>query len=109
ALGLVGRADAAPAARTALNDPSPIVRGRAAEALGLIGDTPSAAAIGQMVQAYVKAGALATISADEIGYPLSPETEASRLGLYALVRLKAFDPMAAAILDAAGEPVSRWW
>ena len=109
ALGLVGRADAAPAVRTALNDPSPIVRGRAAEALGRIGDAPSAAAIGQMVQAYVKAGALATISADEIGYPLSPETEASRLGLYALVRLKAFDPMAAAILDAAGEPVSRWW
>jgi len=108
-LGLVGRADAAAALHTALNDQSPIVRGRAAEALGLIGDTAGAAAIGQMVQAYVKGGALATISADELGYPLSQETEAVRLGLYALVRLKAFDPMAAAILDAAGEPVSRWW
>jgi HEAT repeat protein len=109
ALGLVGRADAATALRAALNDQSPIVRGRAAEALGLVGDTASAAAIGQMAQAYVKGGALTTVSADELGYPLSPETEATRLGLYALVRLQAFDPMAAAILDAAGEPVSRWW
>jgi HEAT repeat protein len=109
ALGLCGRAEAAGALRTALNDQSPLVRGRAAEALGLIGDTASAGAVGQMVQAYVKAGALSTVTADELGYPLAPETEAARLGLYALVRLKAFDPMASAVLDAAGEPVSRWW
>ena len=53
------------------------------------GDTASAAAVGQMLQAYVKGGALATIPADELSYPLSAETEASRLGLYALVSVIA--------------------
>ena len=62
-----------------------------------------------MVAAYVKAGAMATVVADESGYPLSPEVEATRLGLYALARLKAYDPLAAAVLDASGAPVSRWW
>ena len=90
-------------------DASPVVRGRAAEALGLIGDTEGAAAIGAMVGAYVKAGALASVVADESGHPLSPEIEATRLGLYALARLKVYEPLAAAVLDAKGAPVTRWW
>src|SRR5580765_864330 len=43
-LGLIGRQEATGVLRNALADPSPIVRGRAAEALGLIGDTGSAEA-----------------------------------------------------------------
>ena len=109
ALGLLGRREAILPLRTALGDASPIVRGRAAEALGLIGDTEGAAAIGAMVGAYIKAGALASVVADESGHPLSPEIEATRLGLYALARLKAYDPLAAAVLDAKGAPVTRWW
>jgi cyclophilin family peptidyl-prolyl cis-trans isomerase/HEAT repeat protein len=109
ALGLLGRREAILPLRTALRDASPIVRGRAAEALGLIGDTEGAAAIGAMVGAYIKAGALASVVADESGHPLSPEIEATRLGLYALARLKAYDPLAAAVLDAKGAPVTRWW
>jgi cyclophilin family peptidyl-prolyl cis-trans isomerase/HEAT repeat protein len=109
ALGLLGRREAVGPLRTALADPSPIVRGRAAEALGLIGDTDSAAAIGAMAAGFVKAGALSAVVADESGYPLSPEIEATRLGIYALARLKAYDPLAAAVLDAKGAPVTRWW
>ena len=109
ALGLIGRREAILPLRAALADASPVVRGRAAEALGLIGDTDSAAAIGAMVSAYVKAGALSSVVADEAGNPLSPEIEATRLGLYALARLKTYEPLAAAALDATGAPVTRWW
>jgi HEAT repeat protein len=109
ALGLIGRQEATGVLRDALADTSPIVRGRAAEALGLIGDTGSAQAIGDMVAAYVKAGAIANVFPDEAGYPLAPDVEATRLGLYALTRLKAYDQLAAAILDGSGAPVSQWW
>ena len=108
-LGLIGRQEATGVLRNALADPSPIVRGRAAEALGLIGDTGSAEAIGAMVAASVKAGAITNVFPDESGYPLAPEVEATRLGLYALARLKAFDQLAAAVLDSSGAPVSQWW
>ncbi len=106
ALGLIGRKEAAPTLRTALSDTSPVVRGRAAEALGLIGDTESAPAIGVMVGTYVKAGALSKLSADESAYPLAPEIEAARLGIFALTRLKAYDALATAVLDPSGAPVS---
>ena len=109
ALGLLGRREAITPLRAALADASPVVRGRAAEALGLIGDTGGAEAIGAMVAAYVKAGALATVVADESSIPLTPEIEAMRLGVYALARLKAYEPLAAALLDPSGKPVTRWW
>src|SRR5688572_23164856 len=109
ALGLLGQREAILPLRAALADASPVVRGRAAEALGLIGDTDSAAAISAMVSAYVKAGVLSSVVADDGGYPLSPEIEATRLGLYALARLKTYEPLAAAALDATGAPVTRWW
>ena len=73
----------------ALDDPEPIVQGRAAEALGLIGDRADADAVSAMVQAHVQAGALAGIEPDDLTYPLAPPVEAVRLGLYALVRLNS--------------------
>ncbi len=42
-------------------------------------------------------------------YPQSPPAEAVRLGLYALVRLGAYEALAAAALDAKYQPVSAWW
>ena len=109
ALGLLGRREAVTALRTALADASPIVGGRAAEALGLIGDAGSAPAIGAMVARHAKAGVLAGVVADEGSTALAPEVEAIRLGLYALARLKAYEPLAAAMLDANGAPLTRWW
>jgi cyclophilin family peptidyl-prolyl cis-trans isomerase/HEAT repeat protein len=109
-LGLLGEKSAAAALTTALSgDASLLVRGRAAEALGSLEATDAAPAIGQLVAAQVKGGSIASIAPDELGYPLTPEAEAFRLGLYALVRLKAYDAAAAAILDTGGQPAVRWW
>ena len=108
AMGLIGDPAAAAALRTALGDASPMVRGRAAEALGLVGDTAGAPAVGAMVDAYIKAGAIQSVTADQTA-TLPAEADAVRLGLVALARLKAYEPLAAAVLDGSGAPISRWW
>ncbi len=109
-LGLLGDKASVPALIGALNgDASPLVRGRAAEALGLIGDASAAAPIGAFVTGLIAGGALATVPADEMGWPLAPEVDACRLGIYALVRLKAPDVLLPAILEADGKPRSGWW
>jgi cyclophilin family peptidyl-prolyl cis-trans isomerase/HEAT repeat protein len=107
-LGLIGDASARPALLAALKDPQPVLQGRAAEALGQIGDRSDADAIGTMVQAHIKAGALMGVSPDDLTYPLSAPTEAVRLGLYALARLGAYDALAGAVL-VNEQPVSTWW
>jgi HEAT repeat protein len=109
ALGLVGDARARPALIASLKDADPGVQGRAAEALGAIGDRADAAVVGEMVQGHVKAGALAQLQPDELGYPLAPSVEAARLGLYALARLGSYEALASAVLDANGAPVASWW
>jgi cyclophilin family peptidyl-prolyl cis-trans isomerase/HEAT repeat protein len=109
ALGLIGDGSAAPALMTALTNPNPLIQARAAEALGLIAHKPAAGAIGAMVAAYVNAGALSGIAADDMGYPKLPQAEAVRLGVYALVRVGAYDALAKAVLDANGRARSRWW
>ena len=108
ALGLLADKGSVAALTTALQDADPRVRGRAAEALGLIGDTGSAAAVGQMVAGYVKSGALAAIPPDEETWPKTPEADAVRLGLFALVRQKGYEPLAAAVQDGSGR-VADWW
>ena len=109
ALGLIGHADAADVLMKALSDSNAVVQGRAAEALGMIGHKPAADAIAAMIKAHIDAGALQGIAADDSEYPKSPAAEAVRLGMYALVRLTAYDALAAALLDASGQPRSRWW
>ena len=109
ALGLIGDAAGRPALAAALKDPDPTVQGRAAEALGAIGDKADAPLVSAMVQAHVKAGALTGIAPDDLGYPLVLPAEAARLGLYALVKLGSYESLAAAALDAGGQPVSTWW
>jgi cyclophilin family peptidyl-prolyl cis-trans isomerase/HEAT repeat protein len=109
ALGLIRDPSARPALARALGDASPIVQGRAAEALGVIGDRADAPAIGKMAEGHLRKGALAALDPDDVSYPLAPQIEAARLGLYALVRLNAYDALAAAVLDASGQPMARWW
>jgi cyclophilin family peptidyl-prolyl cis-trans isomerase/HEAT repeat protein len=108
ALGLLADKGSVAALTAALQDAEPRVRGRAAEALGLIGDTASAAAVGQMVSAYVKGGAIASLSPDDEQWPKTPEADAVRLGLFALVRQKGYEPLASAIVDGSGR-VATWW
>lgn len=110
ALGLIGDRRAGDAlVRALVNDPDARVRGRAADALGRLGDAQHAAAIAQLARGVMDSGALAGIADDELGYPLAPEVEAFRLALYALVRLKAYEPLANAVLDSSGQARSRWW
>jgi HEAT repeat protein/cyclophilin family peptidyl-prolyl cis-trans isomerase len=113
-LGLIGDRSAVAPLTKALADPDWLVRGRAAEALGLIGDASVAPAIGALAKEAVAAGKIAEIGPDIDGAempnaPRPPEAEAFQLCLYALVRLKAYEPLAAAVLGADGRPVSRWW
>jgi HEAT repeat protein/cyclophilin family peptidyl-prolyl cis-trans isomerase len=120
ALGLIGDSAAAPALIKALGDAAPIVRGRAAEALGQIdakdkekvnasARREAADAIGRMIAEYAKAPAVTVIQGDDETWPAAPEAEAFRLGIYALVRLGTYEPLAAAVLDGGGNPVTTWW
>jgi cyclophilin family peptidyl-prolyl cis-trans isomerase/HEAT repeat protein len=107
ALGLIGGGAGRPALLKALTETSPLVQGRAAEALGLIGDRSDADAVAQMVRGH--ATAVANVAADDLTFPQVPEAEAARLGIYALVRLGSYAALASAVLDAQGQPISRWW
>jgi cyclophilin family peptidyl-prolyl cis-trans isomerase/HEAT repeat protein len=108
ALGLIGDRTASPSLQALLTDTSYIVRGRAAEALGLVGDAASAAAIAAMVKDAAAQGHVDAVEPDLERYPMEPPLEAFRLGVYALVRLKAYDALASAVLDGA-RPITPWW
>jgi cyclophilin family peptidyl-prolyl cis-trans isomerase/HEAT repeat protein len=40
---------------------------------------------------------------------MAPAAEAFRLAVYALARLKTYEPLAAAVLSSDGQPRSEWW
>lgn len=107
-LGLIGHPSAEAALVPLLADESPLVRGRAAEALGQIDAKGSAAAIGKMVGEYARMPAVTAMQPDDEPWPAPPEVEAFRLGLFALVRLRAYEPIAAAVLEG-GRPITTWW
>jgi cyclophilin family peptidyl-prolyl cis-trans isomerase/HEAT repeat protein len=109
ALGLIGDRQASGPLRAALTDSAPLVRGRAAEALGAIGDVEAANAISAMVATEARAGTVSHLDPDDFEYLASPAAEPFRLGVNALVRLRAYVPLSAAVLDATGQPVVRWW
>ena len=112
ALGLIGEKTPVEALRKALADSSPLVQGRAAEALGNIGDAGSATAIAALAAARMKDGEVLGLNPDDLGYPLKPEVEAFRLAIYALTRLKAWDALASVVLLPGSnppEPALRWW
>jgi HEAT repeat protein len=107
ALGLIGDRIARDPLVTALEDQSPLVQGSAAEALGLLGDPAAAAPVGAMVSRLM--GTLAELPADVDESRRDTPSAAFRLGLEALVRLKAYDALAAAVLDPSGQPRVSWW
>jgi cyclophilin family peptidyl-prolyl cis-trans isomerase/HEAT repeat protein len=109
ALGLIGDARAKDALVTALAELSPLVQGSAAEALGLLGDPASADAIGKMVAQVVQSGALAQAPGDDDDGRRDTPSAAARLGIFALVRLKAYAQLASAVLDTSGQPRASWW
>ena len=109
ALGLIGDARAKDPLIAALNDQSAAVRGSAAEALGLIGDASAADAVGRMVGQVVQSGTLAPAPGDDDDARRDTASAAARLGIFALVRLKAYPQLASAVLDGNGQPRVRWW
>jgi HEAT repeat protein/cyclophilin family peptidyl-prolyl cis-trans isomerase len=109
ALGLLGDARARDPLVAALGDPSPLMQGSAAEALGLIGDATAADAIGSLVTKVVQSGALAQPPDAADDTRRDTPTAACRLALFALVRLKAYPQLAAAVLEVNGQPKVRWW
>ena len=108
-LGLIGDKAAVTPLVTALADGSPIVQGGAAEALGLIGDVSAADAVGRLASQIVQSGALAQTPGEDADARRDLPASAFRLAIYALVRLKAYDQLAAAVLDPSGQPKVRWW
>lgn len=109
ALGLLGDKAAVEPLVGVLSDPSPIVQGSAAEALGLIGDPGSANAIAQMASQILSSGEGAAVPPDEGDARRDSPAAACRLALLALARLKSYDALAIAALDASGQPRLRWW
>ena len=61
-----------------------------------------------MTAALARSPAVTAMTPDDETWPAPPEAEAFKLGLFALVRLRAYDQLAAAVLDA-GRPVTTWW
>ena len=106
ALGLLATKEAIDPLQSALKDPSAQVRGRAAEALGLIGDRAAAPAVADAAGCGTT---IASLEPDDEEWPKTPEVEACRLALFALVRLRDFDALARVAQDAQGQPISRWW
>ncbi len=109
ALGLIGDPSAASALLPLLGDPDPRVRGRAAEGLGLIGAKEAADAVGRMAAEYARSPAVMEMTPDDERWPAAPEADAFKLAIFALVRLTAYDALAAAVLDPSGKAASEWW
>jgi HEAT repeat protein/cyclophilin family peptidyl-prolyl cis-trans isomerase len=109
ALGLIGDRGAREPLEAALADQSPLVQGSSAEALGLIGDPGAADAVGRFVAQLTAAGAVPAATADGDDVRRDTPAAAWRLGVFALVRLKAYNQLAAATLDGSGQPRVHWW
>ena len=109
ALGLIRDVSAAAVLTPLLADPAPLVRGRAAEALAWVGAKDTAAAIGKMAAEYGRSAAVSAMQPDDETWPAAPEAEAFKLGIFALVRLGAYDALSAAVLDENGRPITPWW
>ena len=118
ALGLLGQAEASDALRRALKDVDPMVRGRAAEGLGLIAAQltgaqatafrgPAAAAVADAFSTC--STHIAGIAPDDEDSPKPPDVESCRLAIFALARLREYEPLARVVLGPDGRPVSSWW
>src|SRR5262249_19531632 len=102
----LGSPDGAGALEAALKDPSGLVHARAADGLGLLGQQASAAAIADA--AATCGSQIGAILPDDEEWPKTPEIEAGRGSIFALVRLRRSDGLTRVVPDASGQPLSRW-
>jgi HEAT repeat protein/cyclophilin family peptidyl-prolyl cis-trans isomerase len=109
ALGLLGDRRARDPLVAALDDGSALVQTSAVEALGLIGDPDAAPAIARLAAGILQSGALVTVPDEREAARRDTPAAVYRQALGALVRLRAFDALATAALDASGLPRLSWW
>jgi HEAT repeat protein/cyclophilin family peptidyl-prolyl cis-trans isomerase len=109
ALGLIGDRSARDPLIAALADSTPLMQGSAAEALGLIGDVAAADPIAKVLTGIVASGAVAQPPAAVDESRRDTPAAVFRLGIFALVRLKAYDQLAAVVVDPSGKPRTSWW
>ena len=89
-------------------NPSPLVRGRAAEALGLVG-TPAASSAPAIAAASAGCPALlAPIESRRRGDQVARDRGVP-VGAVRPRPAQGVEPLAGLVLDAQGAPVSRWW
>ena len=69
-----------------------------------MGAEDAAAAVAAMTAPLARSAAVAAMTPDDERWPAPPEAEAFKLGLFALVRLRNYEQLAAAALDG-GRPV----
>ena len=101
ALGLIADASAAAPLTTALADAVTDRSRPGGRSAGLIGSAPGGEAagarrgraIGRMAAEYARSAAVRAVQPDDETWPAAPEVEAFRLGIYALVRLHAYEPL----------------
>jgi cyclophilin family peptidyl-prolyl cis-trans isomerase/HEAT repeat protein len=108
ALGLVGDTRATERLVFALQDPEAMVRGRAVEALGRAGGAGAAREVARFLVATLpQPQGLITVRGDDPGSVTDPWL-VTRLGLFALARLKD-GPAAATVLLDGGRSRFDWW
>jgi HEAT repeat protein/cyclophilin family peptidyl-prolyl cis-trans isomerase len=104
ALGLIGDRQACDALTAALGDPAPAVQASAAQALGLIGEPATAKALGDLAARLAPTAALTDEAIGQRDTPAAALAQA----VFALARLKAYEPLLAAVLDESGQPRRSW-
>ena len=109
ALGLVGTdaKDAVKPLETVVqSDASTVVRTRAIEGLGLIGEASAVPAIFQAAKGCP--ALLAPIAADD-ETAKGADVELCKVALFAFVRLRSYDAIAGIVLNSQGQPAFQWW
>src|SRR5262245_66019869 len=62
-----------------------------------------------MVAEIVESGGFSELPGEDAETKRDTPAAVFRLGVNALVRMKSFDQLAAAVLDSSGQPRVRWW
>jgi hypothetical protein len=78
-------------------------QGRAAEALGLIGERGDATAVAGMVRSVVGRDVLSAVRPDDLTYPQRPKWRAPGSGSTRSCRLGSYEALASAVLDERGQ------
>lgn len=109
ALGLLADRSAVEPLIAALADTALVVQASAAEALGLIGEQAGVAPVAKLATDIVATGAVARPPAESSDPVRNTPAAVFRACVFALAKLKAYDALAAVVLEPSGQPKLSWW